>query len=54
MPIRTIESVVRIRQITVARAIDWAIQEGAHVVTMSLGRHPRQRLAPRDQPSSRG
>ena len=44
MPIRTIESVVRIRQITVARAIDWAIQEGAHVVTMSLGGIPASAL----------
>jgi hypothetical protein len=44
MPIRTIESVVRIRQITVARAIDWAIQEGAHVITMSLGGIPASAL----------
>ena len=44
MPIRAIESVVRIRQITVARAIDWAIQEGAHVVTMSLGGIPASAL----------
>jgi hypothetical protein len=44
MPIRTVESVVRIRQITVARAIDWAIQEGAHVVTMSLGGIPASAL----------
>ena len=44
MPIRTIENVVRIRQITVARAIDWAIQEGAHVVTMSLGGIPASAL----------
>ena len=44
MPIRTIESVVRIRQITVARAIDWAIQEGAQVVTMSLGGIPASAL----------
>ena len=44
MAIRTIESVVRIRQITVARAIDWAIQEGAHVVTMSLGGIPASAL----------
>ena len=44
MPIRTIESVVRIRQITVARAIDWAIHEGAHVVSMSLGGIPATAL----------
>jgi serine protease len=44
MAIRTIESVVRIRQITLARAIDWAIQEGAHVVTMSLGGIPARAL----------
>src|SRR4029079_9198382 len=29
---------------TVARAIDWAIQEGAHVVTMSLGGIPASAL----------
>jgi hypothetical protein len=44
MPIRAIESVVRVRQITVARAIDWAIREGAHVVTMSLGGVPASAL----------
>ena len=44
MPIRTIESVVRIRQVTVARAVDWAIQEGAHVITMSLGGIPASAL----------
>ena len=44
MPIRAIESVVRVRQITVARAIDWAIREGAHVVTMSLGGIPASAL----------
>ena len=44
MPIRTIESVVRIRQITVARAVDWAIQEGAQVITMSLGGIPASAL----------
>ena len=54
MPIRTIESVVRIRQITVARAIDWAIQEGAHVVTMSLGGIPASALHRAITPSSRG
>jgi hypothetical protein len=44
MPIRTIESVVRVRQITVARAIDWAIHEGAQVITMSLGGIPASAL----------
>ena len=44
MPIRTIESVVRIRQITVARAVDWATQEGAQVITMSLGGIPASAL----------
>ena len=54
MPIRAIESVVRIRQITVARAIDWAIQEGAHVVTMSLGGIPASALHRAITPSGRG
>ena len=44
MPIRTIESVVRIRQVTVTRAVDRAIQEGAHVITMSLGGIPASAL----------
>ncbi len=37
IPIRAIESVVRLSQIKVAEAIDRAVDAGAHVITMSLG-----------------
>jgi endonuclease G len=37
VPIRCIESVVRITQSRVARAIEHAVDSGCHVVTMSLG-----------------
>ncbi|WP_147283708.1 S8 family peptidase [Bosea caraganae] len=37
MPIRAIQSVVRLSQVTTAQAIDHAVANGAHVITMSLG-----------------
>jgi len=40
MPIRAIESVVRVSQLRVAEAIDYAVTNGAHVITMSLGGLP--------------
>ncbi|MGA5462287.1 S8 family peptidase [Mycobacterium sp. NPDC050041] len=40
MPIRAIESVIRVTQVSVAKAIDWAVRNDAHVITMSLGGIP--------------
>ena len=40
MPIRAIRSVLRISQVSVAEAIEWAVDHGAHVITMSLGGIP--------------
>lgn len=40
MAIRAIESVVRVTQVSVAQAIDWAVAYGAQVITMSLGGIP--------------
>ena len=37
VPIRCIESVIRITQSRVARAIEHAVESGCHVITMSLG-----------------
>ena len=40
MPIRAVESVVRVSQITVAEAIDFAVAHKAHVISISLGGIP--------------
>ncbi|MBC6449852.1 S8 family serine peptidase [Actinokineospora xionganensis] len=40
MPVRAIESVVRVTQVSVAKAVVWATDHGAHVITMSLGGLP--------------
>lgn len=40
LPIRAVESIFRITQLSVAQAIDWAVGRGAHVITMSLGGVP--------------
>jgi len=40
MSIRAIESVIRLSQVNVAKAIDFAVEHGAHVITMSLGGIP--------------
>lgn len=40
MPIRAIESVIRVTQVSVAKAVDWAVRNDAHVITMSLGGLP--------------
>jgi serine protease len=37
MPIRAIENVARLSQLKVAEAIDYAVDNGAHVISMSLG-----------------
>ena len=45
VPIRCIRSVVRVRQSSVARAVEHARRQGCHVITMSLGGLPSPALA---------
>lgn len=40
MAIRAITSVVQITQFSVTEAMDWAVQHGAHIITLSLGGVP--------------
>lgn len=40
MPIRAIETVVRVSQLRVAEAVDYAVSNGAHIISMSLGGLP--------------
>jgi serine protease len=40
MPIRAIDNVVRVSQVNVTEAVDFAADHGAHVITMSLGGIP--------------
>lgn len=44
MPLRAIDSVVQVTQGTVAESIDWAVQQKADVITMSLGGLPMPAL----------
>ena len=44
VPVRCILSVIRIRQSTVAQAVEYARRQGCHVVTMSLGGLPSAAL----------
>lgn len=44
MPIRAVRSVVQVSQVSVAAAIGRAVDQGAHVITMSLGGIPTSAL----------